>query len=100
MLDCTDNVAIRNLLNQRARQHKVPLVSSAAIQLEGNGTASPGRRMNPATPVSSTLFGDQALTCVEAGVLARWWDWWAAPQALEAINAGGHRPAKLQRPPP
>ena len=28
VLDCTDNVAIRNLLNQRARQHKVPLVLS------------------------------------------------------------------------
>ncbi|MGL5483343.1 MAG: ThiF family adenylyltransferase, partial [Aeromonas veronii] len=33
VLDCTDNLAIRNLLNQKARQHGVPLVSGAAIRL-------------------------------------------------------------------
>ncbi len=35
VLDCTDNVAIRNQLNAGCFQHKTPLVSGAAIRMEG-----------------------------------------------------------------
>ncbi|WP_256061257.1 ThiF family adenylyltransferase, partial [Klebsiella pneumoniae] len=35
VLDCTDNVAIRNQLNVGCFQHKTPLVSGAAIRMEG-----------------------------------------------------------------
>jgi adenylyltransferase/sulfurtransferase len=35
VLDCTDNVAIRNQLNAGCFRHKTPLVSGAAIRMEG-----------------------------------------------------------------
>lgn len=35
VLDCTDNVTIRNQLNAGCFAHKTPLVSGAAIRMEG-----------------------------------------------------------------
>lgn len=35
VLDCTDNVAVRNQLNAGCFAHKTPLVSGAAIRMEG-----------------------------------------------------------------
>ena len=35
ILDCTDNVDIRNALDRGCEQAKIPLVSGAAIRLEG-----------------------------------------------------------------
>ncbi|MFM5076694.1 molybdopterin-synthase adenylyltransferase MoeB [Aeromonas caviae] len=86
VLDCTDNVAIRNLLNQRARQHKVPLVSGAAIRLEGQLCSFTWQDDEPCYACLSALFGDQALTCVEAGVLAPVVGLVGSLQALEAIK--------------
>ncbi len=86
VLDCTDNVAIRNLLNQRARQHKVPLVSGAAIRLEGLLCSFTWQDDEPCYACLSALFGDQALTCVEAGVLAPVVGLVGSLQALEAIK--------------
>ena len=35
ILDCTDNVDIRNALDRGCEQAKIPLISGAAIRLEG-----------------------------------------------------------------
>ncbi|MCH7370625.1 molybdopterin-synthase adenylyltransferase MoeB [Aeromonas sp. MR16] len=86
VLDCTDNVAIRNLLNQKARQHKVPLVSGAAIRLEGQLCSFTWQADEPCYACLSSLFGEQSLTCVEAGVLAPMVGLVGSLQALEAIK--------------
>ena len=86
MLDCTDNLAIRNLLNQKARQHKIPLVSGAAIRLEGQLCSFTWQEDEPCYACLSALFGEQALTCVEAGVLAPVVGLVGSLQALEAIK--------------
>ncbi len=86
VLDCTDNVAIRNLLNQRARQHRVPLVSGAAVRLEGQLCSVTGQADEPCYACRSALFGEQSLTCVEAGVLAPVVGLVGSLQALEAIK--------------
>ncbi|MNO57191.1 Molybdopterin-synthase adenylyltransferase [compost metagenome] len=86
VLDCTDNVAIRNLLNQRARQHRVPLVSGAAIRLEGQLCSFSWQEDEPCYACLSALFGEQSLTCVEAGVLAPVVGLVGSLQALEAIK--------------
>ncbi|MFM4704434.1 molybdopterin-synthase adenylyltransferase MoeB [Aeromonas bivalvium] len=86
VLDCTDNVAIRNLLNQRARQHRVPLVSGAAIRLEGQLCSFTWQADEPCYACLSSLFGEQALSCVEAGILAPMVGLVGSLQALEAIK--------------
>ena len=86
VLDCTDNLTIRNLLNQRARQHRVPLVSGAAIRLEGQLCSFTWQEDEPCYACLSALFGEQALTCVEAGVLAPVVGLVGSLQALEAIK--------------
>ena len=86
VLDCTDNLAIRNLLNQKARQHGVPLVSGAAIRLEGQLCSFTWQEDEPCYACLSALFGEQAPTCVEAGVLAPVVGLVGSLQALEAIK--------------
>ncbi|MFM4825558.1 molybdopterin-synthase adenylyltransferase MoeB [Aeromonas bivalvium] len=86
VLDCTDNVAIRNLLNQRARQHRVPLVCGAAIRLEGQLCSFTWQEDEPCYACLSSLFGEQALSCVEAGILAPMVGLVGSLQALEAIK--------------
>ncbi|QXB53630.1 molybdopterin-synthase adenylyltransferase MoeB [Aeromonas sp. FDAARGOS 1415] len=86
VLDCTDNVAIRNLLNLCARRHKVPLVSGAAIRLEGQLCSFTWQEDEPCYTCLSALFGEQSLSCVEAGVLAPVVGLVGSLQALEAIK--------------
>ncbi len=50
VLDCTDNVAIRNQLNAGCFRHKTPLVSGAAIRMEGQiSVFTLGKKTHPAT---------------------------------------------------
>ena len=51
VLDCTDNVAIRNQLNVGCFLNKTPLVSGAAIRMEGQISVLPGRRVSRAIAV-------------------------------------------------
>ncbi|WP_232001980.1 molybdopterin-synthase adenylyltransferase MoeB [Shimwellia blattae] len=86
VLDCTDNVATRNQLNQACYRARVPLVSGAAIRMEGQVsvfTYGPGE---PCYRCLSRLFGDNALTCVEAGVMSPLVGVIGALQAMEAIK--------------
>ncbi|WBL72049.1 molybdopterin-synthase adenylyltransferase MoeB [Serratia liquefaciens] len=86
VLDCTDNVATRNLLNCLCHVQRKPLVSGAAIRMEGQlgvFTYQPGE---PCYRCLSRLFGDNALTCVEAGVMAPLVGTIGTLQAMEAIK--------------
>ncbi|WP_152693337.1 molybdopterin-synthase adenylyltransferase MoeB [Franconibacter helveticus] len=86
VLDCTDNVAVRNQLNQGCFSHKVPLVSGAAIRMEGQISVFTYQPGEPCYRCLSRLFGENALTCVEAGVMAPLVGVIGALQAMEAIK--------------
>ncbi len=86
VLDCTDNVAIRNQLNQCCFTTKKPLVSGAAIRMEGQISVFTYQDGEPCYRCLSRLFGDNALTCVEAGVMAPLVGVIGSLQAMEAIK--------------
>ena len=86
VLDCTDNVAIRNQLNAGCYAAKVPLISGAAIRMEGQVTVFTYQEGEPCYRCLSRLFGDNALTCVEAGVMAPLIGVIGSLQAMEAIK--------------
>lgn len=86
VLDCTDNVQSRNQLDICCQQNKVPLVSGAAIRMEGQVSVFTYENNTPTYRTLSQLFGENALSCVEAGVLAPIVGIVGATQALEAIK--------------
>ncbi|KNC95064.1 molybdopterin-synthase adenylyltransferase MoeB [Trabulsiella odontotermitis] len=86
VLDCTDNVAIRNQLNAGCFLHKTPLVSGAAIRMEGQISVFTYQPGEPCYRCLSRLFGENALTCVEAGVMSPLVGVIGAMQAMEAIK--------------
>lgn len=99
VLDCTDNVAIRNQLNAGCFQHKTPLVSGAAIRMEGQISVFTYQDGEPCYRCLSRLFGENALTCVEAGVMAPLVGTIGSLQAMEAIKllTGYGAPARQNR---
>ena len=86
VLDCTDNVSIRNQLNAGCFATRVPLVSGAAIRMEGQITVFTYQEGEPCYRCLSRLFGENALTCVEAGVMAPLIGVIGSLQAMEAIK--------------
>lgn len=87
VLDASDNVATRNQLNRLCFKFKVPLVSGAAIRMEGQ--ISVFTYQDPSLPCYqclSMLFGETVLSCVEAGVMSPVVGIIGATQALEAIK--------------
>ena len=86
ILDCTDNVEIRNQLDRQCEKAKVPLISGAAIRMEGQVSVLTYEPGTPSYRDLSRLFGQNLLSCVEAGVLAPIVGIVGAIQALEAIK--------------
>lgn len=90
VLDCTDNVQVREQLNRLCRQQRVPLVSGAAIRMEGQISVFTWQPNTPCYRCISRLFGEQTLSCVEAGVMAPLVGVIGAMQAMEAIKLLTH----------
>jgi len=90
VLDCTDNVAIRDQLNRACFALKTPLVSGAAIRMEGQLSVFTYQPDEPCYRCLSRLFGENALTCVEAGVMAPLVGTIGSLQAMEAIKLLTH----------
>ncbi|ELI7918530.1 molybdopterin-synthase adenylyltransferase MoeB [Yersinia enterocolitica] len=86
VLDCTDNVASREQLNHLCHAQRKPLVSGAAIRMEGQVSVFTYQEAQPCYRCLSRLFGDNALTCVEAGVMAPLVGIIGNLQAMEAIK--------------
>lgn len=87
VLDATDNVETRNQLNRLCYKTKTPLVSGAAIRMEGQVSVFTYRDPSqPCYQCLSALFGSQALTCVEAGVMAPLVGIIGSVQAMETIK--------------
>ncbi|WP_034945639.1 molybdopterin-synthase adenylyltransferase MoeB [Erwinia oleae] len=90
VLDCTDNVATREQLNRICFAQRVPLVSGAAIRMEGQINVFSWQDNAPCYRCISRLFGDATLSCVEAGVMAPLVGVIGALQAMEAIRLLTH----------
>ena len=86
VLDCTDNVDIRNQLDRQCEKAKIPLISGAAIRMEGQVSVFTYEPNTPTYRDLSKLFGQNVLSCVEAGVLAPIVGVVGSIQALEAIK--------------
>ncbi|CAM2955072.1 molybdopterin-synthase adenylyltransferase MoeB [Vibrio ordalii] len=87
VLDASDNLDTRNQLNKLCFQTKTPLVSGAAIRMEGQVSVFMYQHPDePCYQCLSTLFGSNVLTCVEAGVMAPVVGIIGAVQATEAIK--------------
>ena len=86
IMDCTDNVTIREQLNRLCFVQKKPLVSGADIRMEGQISVFTYQDDEPCYRCLSHLFGDNALTCVEAGIMAPVVGTIGTLQAIEAIK--------------
>ncbi|WP_186367510.1 molybdopterin-synthase adenylyltransferase MoeB [Yersinia aldovae] len=86
VLDCTDNVISREQLNRLCYAQQKPLVSGAAIRMEGQVSVFTYQENQPCYRCLSRLFGSNALTCVEAGVMAPLVGIIGNLQAMEAIK--------------
>lgn len=87
VIDASDNVETRNQLNRLCYSHKTPLISGAAIRMEGQISVFTYQDpQEPCYQCLSALFGGQALSCVEAGVMSPVVGIVGAVQAMEAIK--------------
>lgn len=86
VLDCTDNLASRNAINAACVNAKVPLVSGAAIRFEGQVASFSMQADSACYHCLSQLFGEQQLSCMEAGILSPVVGVIGAMQALEAVK--------------
>lgn len=87
VLDCSDNFATRHAVNAACVAQGKPLVSGAAIRLEGQLSVFDPRRDD--SPCYQCLYGDgdeQALSCSEAGVVGPLVGLVGSLQALEALK--------------
>lgn len=90
VVDCCDNLETREQLNQLCHAHKIPLVSGAAIRMEGQISVFTWGDDEPCYRCVSRLFGATVLSCVEAGVMAPLVGVIGSLQAMEAIRVLAH----------
>ncbi|MCH8537316.1 MAG: molybdopterin-synthase adenylyltransferase MoeB [Alkalimonas sp.] len=86
VIDCSDNLATRNAINAACFASKTPLVSGAAIRLEGQVASFSMDGQHACYQCLSQLFGEQQLSCMESGVLSPLVGVIGTMQALEAIK--------------
>ncbi|WP_373188024.1 molybdopterin-synthase adenylyltransferase MoeB [Halopseudomonas sp.] len=87
VVDCCDNFATRQAVNAACVALRRPLVSGAAIRLEGQLSVFDSRRED--SPCYQCLYGsgeETALSCSEAGVLGPLVGIIGSLQALEALK--------------
>ncbi len=87
VVDCSDNFATRFLLNEVTQQTKTPLVSGAAIRMEGQVTVYDARQANSAC--YRCVYqdnGELQETCSESGVLSPLLGVIGSVQAIETIK--------------
>lgn len=87
VVDCSDNFVTRFALNRATIKYQVPLVSGAAIRMEGQLTVF-DRRV-PGGPCYQCLYDESSeldLSCSESGVMAPVVGIIGAMQAMETIK--------------
>ncbi len=87
VLDCSDNFKTRFAINQACVSHKTPLVSGAAIRLEGQVSVfTPGLNDSPCYNCLYTSEGEELQNCATNGVIAPITGIVGSIQALEAMK--------------
>jgi adenylyltransferase/sulfurtransferase len=87
VLDCSDNFVTRFAVNAACVKHTTPLVSGAAVRLEGQlAVFLPGRENSPCYSCLYREGEDEDQTCSENGVLSPIVGIIGSMQALEAIK--------------
>lgn len=86
VVDCSDNLATRELLNRVCHRHQIPLISGAAIRMEGQLAVFRWQQDEPCYRCISRLFGEQDLSCVEAGVMSPLVGVIGSLQAMETLK--------------
>lgn len=86
VVDCTDNVMTREQLNRLCYHRKTPLISGAAIRMEGQITVFTYHPGEPCYRCLSRLFGADTLTCAESGVMSPLVGVIGSLQAMETIK--------------
>jgi len=87
VVDCSDNFATRFLLNEVTQECKTPLVSGAAIRMEGQVTVYDSRQQGSAC--YRCIYQDEGelqQTCSESGVLSPLLGVIGSMQAVETIK--------------
>lgn len=90
VLDCSDNLTTRNLLNEVSYKSKIPLISGAAIRMEGQLFCVNPNDQSACYACVSQFFGEQPLSCVDSGVMSPLVGIIGSMQALEAIKMLTH----------
>ena len=87
VVDCSDNFSTRFMINKACVQHKKPLVSGAAIRMEGQLlTIDPNVDDSPCYQCLYPQAGNENLSCSDSGVLAPLVGVIGSMQAVEAIK--------------
>lgn len=87
VLDCTDNFTTRHAINRACVASKTPLVSGAAIRMEGQvAVFQPQQDDSPCYHCLYKESDDENLTCADSGVLAPVVGIIGSLQALEALK--------------
>ncbi len=86
VLDCSDNIDTRNTLNDVCYRTNIPLVSGAAIRMEGQVFCVIPKLKSACYRCVSHFFPEQNLSCVESGVMSPVVGIIGATQANEAIK--------------
>lgn len=87
LVDCCDNFATRFELNRACFNAGIPLVSGAAIRMEGQiSVYDPRQADSPCYQCLYTEGDDEGLSCSDSGVLAPLVGVIGSMQALEAIK--------------
>jgi molybdopterin/thiamine biosynthesis adenylyltransferase len=87
VLDCSDNFATRFAVNAACVKHRTPLVSGAAVRLEGQlAVFLPGRENSPCYNCLYREGGEEDQTCSGNGVLSPIVGIIGSLQAMEAIK--------------
>lgn len=86
VLDCSDNLATRKQVNKYCFTTLTPLVSGAAIRMEGQVSSFTQQTEHACYQCLCASFGEQNLSCMEAGIMSPVVGIIGAMQALEAIK--------------
>lgn len=87
VVDCSDNLKTRLEINRYCKQHKIPLVSGAAIKMEAQLSVFDFR--SPESPCYQCFYNEDselALSCSESGVIAPLVGIIGSMQVLETIK--------------
>ena len=87
VVDATDNFGVRYAINAACVRTRTPLVSGAAIRLEGQVTVFDSRRSDsPCYRCLYDVHDDEPLNCATSGVMAPLVGVVGSMQALEAVK--------------